>query len=69
MMIVAFDHQRNAYTQRKKNSLIMNYNQLRIGFCFISEVHFQLYENVFKKVQDKILLQKLLIQKNYPHEV
>ncbi len=38
-------------------------------FVFISEVHFQLYENVFKKVQDKNLLQKLLIQKNYPHEV
>ena len=65
----------------KRKLLIIDYNQLRIvnilfffsidyiKFCFISEVHFQLYEDVFKKVQLKNMLQKLLIRKNYQLEV
>ena len=50
----------------------MDYNQLyaikkRICmFFFLLEVHFQLSDDVYKKVPDKNLLQKLLIQKNYP---
>jgi hypothetical protein len=36
---------------------------------FFSEVHFQLSDDVYKKVLDKNSPRKLLIQKNYPLEV
>lgn len=74
--------QRNKRVHRKKKFLwIMNYNQLDavpiylliiIRYCLFVvflEVHFPLYVVVFKKVQGKNLLPKLLIQKSYPHEV
>ncbi len=53
----------------------MDYNQLdaiirkKMSILFFIEVHFQLYDAVYKKVRHKNLPRKLLTQRNYPLEV